>query len=179
MSFPARVVHTDSGEPIASLLWLGVRLAVPLLLALGPRTAAGDQQAPGLPTAAFLGQASVRTRQGHARLEWSGSQPDLLYHLQSSRDAAFSDPLERYRGRETASFLSGLGDGTHHFRVRARREASARWGPWSELVTVEVRHQSMTLAWALFGVGGLLFLLTAGFILYHAHPWRSGASDDG
>jgi hypothetical protein len=73
--------------------------------------------------------------------------------------------MSRYRGPDSSSFISGLEDGDHYFRVRARDEDSKNWGPWSDPVTVPVRHHSLTLAWWLFGLGAGIFGATVAFLV--------------
>ncbi len=105
------------------------------------------------------------TRAGHVSLTWTAGEGDWVYELQSAPGAAFHDPLPRYTGADEVSFISGLEDGEHFFRVRARAASSDAWGPWSDPVVVPVRHHSLTVAWWFFGAGFVLVGLTVAFIL--------------
>ena len=86
-------------------------------------------------------------------LEWDSAQ-DSLFELQQAASADFTHARLIYQGPDKASFVSGLEDGTYYFRVRAPGEA------WSDPLTVHVQHQSLKLAFTLFGLGGIVFLLT-------------------
>ena len=101
-------------------------------------------------------------------MEWSAGEGRYEYQLQSVSTASFASPVPRYEGRDKASFISGLEDGVHYFRVRARPPDTHTWGEWSDPATVSVKHHSMTLAWILFGAGAVVFAATAAFVIFHA-----------
>lgn len=63
-----------------------------------------------------------------------------------------------YEGRMRQTFLSGLPDGVHEFRVASVDEQGEviREGP--QPVTVTVEHWPLALAWTLFGVGAVVML---------------------
>ena len=96
---------------------------------------------------------------GHIKLEWRSAM-ETSYELQQSDTDDFADPKIVYRGPDRASFISGLRDGTYYYRVRAHDSG------WSDIITINVRHQSLKLAFALFGIGGVVFLLTV-FVVVH------------
>ena len=90
---------------------------------------------------------------GHIRLEWSADH-ETTFELQRAQTAAFTDSLTIYTGPDRASFISGLENGTYYFRVRETGKE------WSDIMTVLVEHQSLRLAFTLFTIGGIVFLLT-------------------
>lgn len=116
------------------------------------------------PRAAFRHELKLTTSEGHVALEWGGDRDLLEYELQSATEPHFIEPIRLYQGTDRTSFMSGLSDGRHFFRVRARSSEGDIWGPWSEPVELVCKHHSLTLAWALFTSGGLLFLLVVFFV---------------
>ena len=96
---------------------------------------------------------------GHIRLEWQ-SETGNTFELQQSFTRDFSHPKVIYLGPDRASFISGLQNGSYYYRVRASD------GEWSEVVIVDVQHQSLKLAFALFGIGGVVFLVTV-YVVVH------------
>jgi hypothetical protein len=90
---------------------------------------------------------------GHVRLTWE-LVANREVEVQQSTRADFSDAFTVYRGYEGATFLSGFDNGTYYFRARAEG------GGWSEPVSLTVSHHSLRLAFFLFGVGAIVFLLT-------------------
>ena len=91
---------------------------------------------------------------------------EMLRNMSSGNlDPAFSDPLVIYRGPDLATFLSGLPDGTFHYRIRAIGPEETAPGRWSSPVTLEVKHHSLRLAFLLFGLGAVVFLLTVGIVI--------------
>lgn len=82
----------------------------------------------------------------------------------------------QYEGTQHSSFVSGLEDGTYYYRVRARHPDERAWGPWSAVARVEVRHHGLGLALGLMGLGALVFLTTAAFLVRHRNdPVPAGA----
>jgi len=114
------------------------------------------------------GRLRSEVREGYISLSWEAGEGHTVYELQSVCSGAFSDTVSRYQGPDTTSFISGLEDGDHYFRVRARHTESENWGPWSDPIIVPVRHHSMTLAWWLFGLGAGIFGMTVAFVIANA-----------
>jgi len=99
--------------------------------------------------------------------EVAGSE--LIFEVESAVGGAFeTGAVPRYEGRDRVSFISGLETGTHAFRVRARVGEEGEWGPWSEPVSLEVKHQSLALAWSLFFTGLVLFACIVTFVVTQA-----------
>jgi len=131
-----------------------------------------------LPRAAFQHGLELSTSEGHVTLGWGGEGAGLVYELQSAAGPDFAEPTVEYQGWDEASFLSGLADGRYFLRVRARRPQEAAWGPWSDTVELVCEHHSLTLAWALFACGGVLFLLIVLFVGVNARFLERFESSD-
>jgi hypothetical protein len=95
----------------------------------------------------------LETSNGYVKLEWENGD-NASYELQQATSADFADSRTIYKGPDKASFISGLEDGNYYFRVRSAE------GPWSLPVQLIVKHQSLQLAFTLFGIGAVVFLLT-------------------
>ncbi len=113
---------------------------------------------------------------GHHRLVWrpedeSISGGTLTFEVQQARDPNFETAKTIYIGPDMASFISGLKDGDYYYRVRTRAEDTM--SAWSEPVHVQVAHQSLQLAFTLFGLGAVVFLAT---LILVVHGTRN--SDD-
>jgi hypothetical protein len=108
-------------------------------------------------------------RQGHIRLDWKGVK-NAKYELQRALKSDFTDPVMLYRGPDQASFISGMDDGVYYFRVRETE------GVWSEVLTVQVAHQSLRLAFILFGIGGIVFLFTVIVVVNGARRYATDYS---
>lgn len=110
---------------------------------------------------------------GYTSLAWAvGDDKDNAqqwrFQIDRARDATFDGPESRDVGTDTQTFLSGLEDGDHYFRVRARATVDGAWGPWSSAVIVPVEHHSLTAAWRLFAAGAVLFGTTVVCIIVGA-----------
>ena len=95
----------------------------------------------------------IQNDNGYYKLEWDSS-PGAEVELQRSSSSDFNEVMVIYNGVDRASYISGLENGTYYFRVRELG------GKWSQTLVLEVQHQSLTLAFTLFGLGGFVFLLT-------------------
>ena len=108
----------------------------------------------------------INSPEGHIRLEWAADQ-ESTFELQRSLTSDFNSPTVLYRGPDRASFISGLENGTYYFRIREQN------GVWSETLTVIVKHQSLLLAFMLFTIGAIVFLLTVWVVVRGAHETMS------
>lgn len=98
---------------------------------------------------------------GHVKLEWGvAGDAGTQYELQQAGDESFGEAKVIYQGPDRASFVSGLENGTYFFRVRAQGQ------DWSNVMKLEVAHHSLTFTFVLLGLGGIVFLCTAGMVLY-------------
>jgi hypothetical protein len=91
------------------------------------------------------------------------------YQLQEASEDSFADAHEVYRGPHTGRVISGLRDGTFHYRVR--HDSVVGWSEWSTAVEFRVEHPPLATALALFGLGALVFAATSWVVV-------RGARDD-
>lgn len=131
-----------------------------------PRQGEGPEQESGPALRPTLEIAEgEKPKEGSLKLEWSVEDEEgLEYELVRAGTPEFADPLVLYTGPDEASFRSGLPEGVHHFRVRARR-ADGPWGPWSKSVTFEVTPYSLGVAVLMFCVGASLVAAIVGFLV--------------
>lgn len=122
------------------------------------------------PTPYFENTPGQLTQSGYFKLQWAVS-PDVqktgafTYEVQQSDNGSFEQPKNLYAGPDLATFCSGYKNGTYFFRVRAIASNENAPGLWSPTLTVRVKHHSIHLAFALFGLGALVFLLTVGIVV--------------
>lgn len=125
---------------------------------------ANAQQSPDLTT-----QTGNISNDGHIKLSWSLMESVDGYEIQQSTDPDFERSKIIYNGPDLATFISGLKNGTYYYRVRAKGS------DWSNVITIHVRHHSLQLAFMLFALGGIVFLLTVfvvvkGTLQYSKNP---------
>ncbi len=123
----------------------------------------------------FFHDTAKKVSAGYAQLKWklsesafqnhkqnkktTNSQP-IQYILQQSSLPDFSHNKTIYRGPDRASFVSGLSEGTHFFRVRAYHpDSSKNKTSWSNSHSIEVSYHSWALTWTLFFMGAFLFIV--------------------
>jgi len=99
-------------------------------------------------------------------LMWESSVEGGVHQLEYATTADFAEVELWYEGPAQRSFVSGLGNGEHYYRVRTRVGEDGAWGPWSEPMHIVVELQSLSTAWLLFGVGAVMFVCIAGFIAW-------------
>lgn len=90
---------------------------------------------------------------GYFQLSWQASASSPSYRLQQSADSDFSNAQTIYQGTDTASVLSGLSDGRYYFRVLDHL------GTPSNIVTVQVKHHSLSKAFGFFALGACMFVI--------------------
>lgn len=108
---------------------------------------------------------------GNLKLSWEPgtTTPDdrtLHYEVQRSSRRNFASVKTIYRGPDRATFISGLRNGNYYYRVRSQDPASGEFSEWSEFLTVKVEHHSLPLAFWLFAIGALVFLLTVAVVVH-------------
>lgn len=96
---------------------------------------------------------------GHFRLSWPAPGPGAVVTVQESTASDFLGTRTIYHGSEAATVISGRLDGNYYYRIRAGQ------GPWSEPVSVTVRHHSLTQAFSFLALGALVFVATAALII--------------
>ena len=117
--------------------------------------------------AEFTMSKEVNTSDGYVKLEWEGTE-NAIFELQQDTTSGFATARTIYKGPDLASFVSGLNNGTYYYRVREEG------GEWSSAVVVNVEHQSLQLAFSLFGIGALVFLMTVYVVI---HGVRKSATE--
>ena len=124
----------------------------------------------------------MSSAEGYVQLRWVVEVEDddaaFVYQLQEGRRPVFRDTDTRYDGPQHSSFVSGMQDGTNYFRVRARPiDDPEAWSEWSTTLEVEVKHHDRRFALGLMGLGAIVFLATAGFLISHRNdPSPTGRS---
>lgn len=110
--------------------------------------------------------------------DWSFSnqtqsdQMDWEFQVQRDTDAGFPNPRNVYLGADNTSFISGMDEQTHFFRVRTVSPDGEYYSDWSPSLGLAVNYPSQTRAFALFGVGALVTIITIATILIGAARTR-------
>lgn len=111
------------------------------------------------------------TTDGKVRVVWiheleAESDQTILFELHQSQTETFEDHKLIYKGQDMASFISGLPDGSYYFRVRAINPTTDNISDWSESLVVNVQHYSLSFAFTLMLIGGIVFILTVFVVVY-------------
>lgn len=127
-------------------------------------------QSINLPVPRFKKPLHKRSDAGQVKLIWmlpdSISKTEIFnFELQQARDSLFRTAKTIYSGSDLASFISGLPDGSYYYRIRAQ-EQDKPMSEWSNPVVLDVQHQSLQLAFTLFGIGMVVFLATCAVIFF-------------
>lgn len=158
--------------PAKAVLFIMAMLAAPVFVQFTPSLARAQEAAesPSPFPAPIMENDSVNYAQsGSIKLTWRSAGEDVAasdfdFVLQEATNPTFADAEIYYRGPDMATYISGLPDGTYYYRVRLQDD-TGRISDWSQPIVVEVRHQSLSLAWFLFAVGGLVFGLTVAVVV--------------
>lgn len=123
-----------------------------------------------LPVPLFDNRTTEQTESGYLKLSWkpgasSADRTPYLFELQQAIRHDFTQTDLIYKGKDYATFLSGLPDGQFYYRVRAVSPDGAQYSDWSAPVLVQVAHHSLRLAFLLFGIGAVVFLITVGIVV--------------
>ena len=110
-----------------------MRTSVSLGLSLALQIATGS-------AAEFVGinANTIETDEGKALLQWKDNEDSTgntheafgTFELQRASLPEFGDPVNVYTGTDTATFVTGLTEGSHYYRVR-RIDKQDTPGPWS------------------------------------------------
>lgn len=134
-----------------------------LMLMLAPALGAGQNatDSSGGTIQLFSSKDGV-SQDGHLKLEWSPAKTarGLQFEVQQADNPAFDETKVIYQGPDRATFVSGLENGTYFFRVRVKGQE------WSDVLEMKVVHHSLSLTYILLGLGGMVFLCTAGMVLH-------------
>jgi len=105
---------------------------------------------------------------GHIDLIWEpASEPEgaqWTYELQGATDEDFDEKRTYYQGPDERTFLSGLAGGDYFFRVRTVDE-EGRTGPWSDMLSMEVRYVGTSRVQTLMIIGAICLAATVAIIL--------------
>lgn len=110
--------------------------------------------------------SEVSTNSGYKKIDWGDNTEDmdLTYQLQQSESKDFKNAKTLYKGKDRATFVSGLPNGNYYYRVRAFK--GQQKSDWSNTVVLRVKHYSLKLAFLLAAIGIVVFLLTV-YIIIH------------
>ncbi len=119
----------------------------------------------------------IEAPEGWLVLSWKPSADEEAtgYELQRSGEADFADATLQYGGPDVATFISGLPEGKHYFRIRALADDDTNTpGVWSETLTVEVVFVSRRTVLVLMLTGMLVLILTVGAIVAGSIRMKGG-----
>jgi hypothetical protein len=125
-------------------------------------------------TSISLQSSTQQSTDGVVRLSWEVSEATRV-HIQQSNDADFRQPRTLYRGKDTATTITGLPDGDYFFRISDASEGAST-ANWSEPVRLQVRHHSLSRAFGFFTIGVVVFLGTLALVVNGS---RRQSGDDG
>lgn len=117
------------------------------------------------------------TDDGTVSLVWAeSSEGDTgrRYEVRRWQEGTEGDGVLVYEGEDTASFVSGLGEGRYAFRIRSRTTDGA-YPDWGDAaLQVEVDYIDMSIVWPLMGAGFVCFVVLISTIYFGR---RAVASD--
>ncbi|WMJ74476.1 fibronectin type III domain-containing protein [Cytophagaceae bacterium ABcell3] len=117
-------------------------------------------------TPSFDGDLTQYSNDGHIRISWEAQKAEnseFQFELQRSEKEDFSDATIIYKGPETATFTSGLSNGTYFFRIRTNNNNNT--SQWSEPMQLIVEHHSLNKALWLAALGATVVLATVAVIV--------------
>jgi len=113
---------------------------------------------------------SAVSNTGYFRLSWSDDSSadsvEKMFVLQQADDPDFSNPVDRYQGGDAATVISGLSNQIYYYRVR-----ELNYSQWSNSVSVEVKHHSLSRAFGFFALGIAMFAVTVTVLLRGARQY--------
>ncbi len=112
-------------------------------------------------------------REGYATLWWSPSPTAAAYQLTNRSGETV------YMGHLPHAFVSGLGDGRHHFKVIGIGPSGNIVAAGAAPITVEVRHWSGWLAWTLFAIGAVTVSMLVIVLLIGSSTTRGETTSGG
>lgn len=83
----------------------------------------------------------------------------FIFDVQESTSKDFTEFKTRYSGKDSATYISGLNEGSYYYRVLARRVEDGLVAQ-SNPVHMKVDYVSMTVVWRLVALGVLVFAAT-------------------
>lgn len=124
------------------------------------------QPLPGWGGGLTLSSSEAVSSGGYYQIDWEGGEDAGQFQLQESRVEDFSQVREIYRGTQTASVISGRGNGGYYYRIRQVDDGGNAISSWSTPLKVVVEHHSLGRAFLFFIVGLLVFAATLVAIIY-------------
>jgi hypothetical protein len=118
-----------------------------------------------------LSASSAYSNDGKATISWR-SPAEAYVNIQQDHAKEFDTPSTLYRGKDSATVVTGLIDGDYYFRGRLEY-ADGRRSNWSQPLNIRVEHHSLARAFGFFSVGLVVFLATLLLIILGAR--RQGA----
>jgi hypothetical protein len=117
--------------------------------------------------------STTYTNSGSIKLTWESratntDEENTTFELERATQPDFADASPYYTGPDLATYISGLANGKYYFRIR-EIAPNGKMSAWSAPVEVVVEHHSLSLAFTLFGIGGLVFILTVFVVLRGAN----------
>lgn len=113
---------------------------------------------------------SDTTDSGFIKIEWElreKKKPEgYIFIIEKSKGPDFKDAEVLYKGPDMASYVSGLPNGVFYYRVKTVKEGVE--SVWSEPLIVHVKHHSLKTAFLLSGIGAVVFLVTAGMVIFNS-----------
>jgi hypothetical protein len=113
-----------------------------------------------------LSLAPAQSTDGKTTLSWDLPE-GVSIDVESSQDNRFVKPTPLYQGGDQSTVLTGLSDGSYHFRARFVHQNGAA-SPWGESVSLFVEHHTLAKAMAFFVIGAVVFLATLLLIILGA-----------
>jgi len=103
---------------------------------------------------------------GTVQLVWASSGDRVSYEVRRSSGPGFEGSTLVYEGRDTATFVSGLPEGEHYFKVRSKVEGGAYrdWPDKAFVLTVE--YIDGRLVAVLMSAGFVTFVAIVGTIIW-------------
>ena len=83
----------------------------------------------------------------------------FVFDVQESTSKDFTEFKTRYSGKDSATYISGLNEGSYYYRVLAKRVEDGLVAQ-SDSVHMKVDYVSMTVVWRLVALGILVFAAT-------------------
>lgn len=119
--------------------------------------------------------------EGKCFLNWelseAGQTPrqSFTFQLEQASQSDFSDARLRYEGADLATYVSGLPEGMHYYRVRAVSDQET--GAWSGSMDIKVVFVSRSLVITLFLLGSIVFVATVWAIMHGHRQYGEKASE--
>ena len=117
----------------------------------------------------FIQEDEITLTSGHVRLDWVSDDGEHFI-LEQATSEDFQDARVIYEGPDKASFISGLNNGIYYFRIKSDGDDG------SDQVKTVVEYQSLSLAFSLFGVGAIVFILTSAVIIRGSQKYKTESS---